>query len=439
MRFKLFNFIKKKQTENTDNSVVVNQNSDVGFTVGNIFGQENDIAQNQQNIASVDNFHKKKKFNLSKLLKKKPKEQKQNNTQDKVIKDATSEKKFNFKTLFKKRHHKEPTIQINTKEKPQYMVYAFNYQDGEVTTTDNADIIKDFNWLKKIIPKILEKVEEDGIEMPVLFYHKKYAVILQANLFSQSAYFVYVVDKKYIQDFKENKNIEPNEIKKINVGNNKTLMQVTAIGVILIAIAGIGWYMLFGGKSNPKPIVIPKPIKPVVPVAQTQPPPPAPPPDPRVLSISLVDNLIAQLESYKPDGIVKSISINGNNANINIDWLTFKPNARGVFNQNLRHIVFEEGDLVKGSQIDIKPTTRTPQCLEGLAKLHAIFNDYQYGKISFNVNVPINNKQIQNIKPLAIAYLKLFTIVDKACGYNLNLKSFSITSSGITGSFELWL
>ena len=158
-----------------------------------------------------------------------------------------------------------------------------------------------------------------------------------------------------------------------------------------------------------------------------------------MLSISLIDNLITKLEAYKQGVIVKSISINVTNANIQTDWLTFKPNAKGVFDPSLKRIVFKGNDSVTGTPINIQPTKRTPQCLEDLAKLHAIFNTYQYGKISFNVNISMKNKKIQDVKPLALAYLKLFSTVDQACGYNLNLKSLTISPSGITGAFELWL
>ena len=454
-----FDLFKKKQpqSQNIDNSVIVNPNTDIPSNVDKLFEKENTTSQNQQNrqdttyqqdqqnIVVVDNNNTKKKFNLSCLFKKKPKtpKQKQDDKQDGVIKDVKPKKKFNFKELFKKKQKEEQTTQNTTEEKPQYTVYSFNYQDGEVTTTNNSEIPKqipkEFSWLKKVVPKTLEKAEEDGTEMPVLFYYKKYAVVIQTNLFSQGAYFVYVLDKKYIQYFKEDKNIEPNEIKKANASDNKTLIQAGALGVILITIAGIGGYMLFGNKSKPKPIIVPKPIQPVKPVAQAQKPAPKPPPDPRVLSISLIDNLITKLESYKPTAIVRSVSINGTNANIQTDWLTFQPNAKGVYNQRLKHIVFKESGSVQGTPIDIKPTMRTPQCLEGLAKLHAIFTNYQSGKISFYVNIPINNKNMQDIKPLAIAYLKLFSNVDQACGYNLNLKSLSMSASGITGVFELWL
>jgi len=459
MGFNLSNFLKKKQpeTKNIDNSVIVDPNTGTPSNVDKLFEKGFTESQNQRNqgeqkdsvIIDASKDDAKKKFNLSGLFKKKPKtqESKQDNKQDSVIKASQPKKKFNFKDLFKKKQKEEPQTQTTTEEKPQYTVYTFNYQDGEVTTTDNSDIPKEFGWLKKALPKIFDRIEEDEIEMPVLFYYKKYAVVLQSNLFSQSAYFVYVVEKKYIQYFKEDKNLEPNEFKKADVGDNKTLIQAGALGVILVAIAGIGGYMLFGNKSKPKPIPMPKPVvpmKPVAPtVAQVQKPAPPPPPDPRVLSISLVDNLITKLESYKQGALIRSVSINGTNANIQTDWLTFQPNAKGVFDQSLKRIVFKEDDTVEGTKIDIKPTKRTPQCLEDLAKLHAVFNTYQSGKISFNVNIPINNKtnnkNIQNIKPLALAYLKLFSIVDQACGYNLNLKSLSISPSGITGAFELWL
>jgi hypothetical protein len=456
MRINIPNLLKRKQSENKniDNSVIVNPNVDAPSNVDKLFEKESVMPSNQteqKDSVIVDETIKdntKKKFNLSGLFKKKPKTQepKKENKQDEIIKEMQPKKKFNFKDLFKKKQKEEQTIQTTTGEKQQYTVYTFNYQDGEVTTTNDSDLPKEFGWLRKVLPKVFDKIEEDEIEMPVLFYYKKYAVVLQTNLFVQGGYFVYVLDRKYIQQFKEDKNIEPNEFKKANVGDNKTLIQAGALGVILIAIAGIGGYMLLGNKSKPKPIVMPKPIKPIKSInpvtpttAQVQKPPPPPPPDPRVLSISLIDNLITQLESYKQGAIVRSISINGTNANIQTDWLTFKPNAKGVFDPSLKHIVFKQDDSVTGNQIDIKPTYRTPQCLENLAKLHAVFNTYQSGKISFNVNIPTKDKNIQDIKPLALAYLKLFSIVDKACGYNLNLKSLSISPAGITGAFELWL
>jgi len=452
MGFNLSNFLKKKQPENRniDNSVIVNPNTDAPSNVDKLFEKENVATQNQQNqnnsvIVEATKDNTKKKFNLSYLFKKKPKPQepKTDNKQDGVIKNKPPKKKTSFNDLFKNKQKEEQTKQTTTEGKQQYTVYTFNYQDGEVTTTDNTDISKEFNWLKKVVPKILDKAEEDEIEMPVLFYYKKYAVILQSNLFTQGAYFVYVLDKKYIQYFKEDKNLEPNELKKSSAGDNKTLIQAGALGVILIAIVGIGGYMLFGNKSKPKPITMPKPITPIKPVAptiaQVQKPAPQLPPDPRVLSISLIDNLITKLESYKQGVIIKSVSVNDTDANIQTDWLIFKPNTKGVFDPSLKRIVFKENDNVQGTPIDIKPTKRTPQCLKDLAKLHAIFSNYQSGKISFNVNIPMNNKQIQNIKPLAIAYLRLFSNVDQTCGYNLNLKSLSITPSGITGAFELWL
>jgi hypothetical protein len=453
MRFNVPNLLKKKQSHNNniENSVIVNPNADAYSNVDKLFEKEsvvpppNQTEQKDSVIIDALKDNAKKKFNLSGLFKKKPKTQEP----DEIIKETQPKKKFNFKDLFKKKQKEEQTVQTTTGEtgeKQQYTVYTFNYQDGEVTTTDNSEIPKEFSWLRKVLPKVFDKIEEDEIEMPVLFYYKKYAVVLQTNLFVQGGYFVYVLDKKYIQQFKEDKNLEPNEFKKTNVGNNKTLIQAGALGVIVIAIAGIGGYMLFGNKSKPKPIVMPKPIKPIhtikpiaPPVAQVQKTPPPPPPDPRVLSISLIDNVITQLESYKQGVIVKSISINGTNADIKTDWLTFKPNAKGVFDPSLKRIVFKENDSVTGTPIDIKPTKRTPQCLEDLAKLHAVFNTYQSGKISFNVNISMKNKNIQDIKPLALAYLKLFSIVDQACGYNLNLKSIMISPSGITGAFELWL
>jgi hypothetical protein len=456
MGFNLSNLLKKKHSENNnvDKSVIVNPNYDVPSNVDKLFEKESVVtppSQTEQKdsvIVNTSTDNTKKKFNLSGLFKKKPKTQepKKENKQDEIIKDTHTKKKFNLKDLFKKKQKEEQITQITTGGRQQYTLYTFNYQDGDITTTNNSDIPKEFGWLRKVLPKVFDKIEEDEIEMPVLFYYKKYAVILQTNLFVQGGYFVYVLDKKYIQQFKEDKNIEPNEIKKTGSGDNKTLIQATALGVILIAIAGIGGYMLFGNKSKPKPIVMPKPIKPIKPIkpvapttAQVQKPAPQPPPDPRVLSISLIDNLIIQLESYKQGVIVRAISINGTNADIKTDWLTFKPDAKGVFDQSLKRIVFQENDSVKGNPINIKPTKRTPQCLEDLAKLHAVFNTYQYGKISFSVNIPIKNKQIQNIQPLALAYLKLFSIVDQACGYNLNLKSFTISPAGITGAFELWL
>jgi len=456
IKFNIPSLLKKKSSEskNADNSVIVNPNTnDIPSNVDKFFEKESVSTQNQVEqkdsvIVETSKNNAKKKFSLKDLFKKKPKTQESKKTnkkeskQEVVINDTQPKKKFNFKDLFKKKQKDEQTTQITTEEKPQYTVYTFNYQDGEVTTTDNTDIPKQFGWLKKVLPKVLDKAEEDEIEMPILFYHKKYAIVLQTNLFAQGAYFVYVLDKKYLQYFKEDKNLEPNEIKKLSDDSNKTIIQAAALGVILIAIVGIGGYMFLGSKSKPKPIVVPKPIhpiKPVAPVAQVQKPAPSPPPDPRVLSISLIDNLISQLESYKQTAIVKSININGTNANIKTDWLTFKPNAKGMFDQNLKRIVFEENDNVEGTPIDIQPTKRTSQCLEDLAKLHAIFSNYQYGKISFNVNIPVKNKNIQDIRTLALAYLKLFSIVDQVCGYNLNLKSFSITPSGITGVFELWL
>ena len=443
-------FFKKKQPENKniDNSIFVNPNADIPSNVDKLFEKEsvvpppNQTEQRDSVIIDASKDNTKKKFNFG-LLKKKPKTQepKKENKQDEIIKNVKPKKSFNFKDLFKKKQEKEQTEQNATEERPQYTVHTFNYQDGEVTTTDNSDLPKEFGWLRKVLPKVFDQIEEAEIEMPALFYHKKYAVVLQTNLFVQGGYFVYVLDKKYIQYFKEDRNIEPNEIKKTGTGGNKTLIQATALGVILIGIAGIGGYMLFGNKSKPKPIVKPiKPIKPVAPtVAQVQKPAPPPPPDPRVLSISLIDNLIIKLESYKQGVIIRTISINGTNANIKTDWLTFKPNAKGVFDQSLKRIVFKENDNVQGTPINIQPTKRTPQCLEDLAKLHAVFNTYQYGKISFNVNIPIKNKNIQNIQLLALAYLKLFSTVDQACGYNLNLKSLTISPSGITGAFELWL
>ena len=423
-----FNLFKKKQiNNNTENSVVINTNIDTS-----------------------SNNNAKKKLNIKDIFKKKSKTQepKQDNKQSEVIKDTQTKKNFNFKDLFKKKQESQ-TTQTTTGEKQQdyqdlqYTVYSFNYQDGELNTTDNTDVPKEFGWLKKVLPKVFDKIEEDGIEMPVLFYHKQFAVMLQSNLFSQGAYFVYVLDKKYIQQFKEDKNIEPNEIKKVNTGDNKTLIQFGALGVIFIAIAGIGGYMLLGNSSKPKPIVTPKPVTPIKPVTppvtKVQKPSPPPPPDPRVLSISLVDNLITKLESYKQGAIIRSVRINGTNANIQTFWLTFKPKAKGIFVPSLKHIVFKEHNNVKGTPIDIKPTKRTPQCLKDLAKLHAIFTNYQYGKINFHVRIPAKNKKIYNIKPLVIDYLKLFSNTDQACGYNLNLKFFSITPSGITGAFELWL
>ena len=450
MGFNLSNLLKKKQSrDNTiENSVIVNPNADATSNVDKLFEKESVVPTNQTEqkdsvIIDTSKNNTKKKFNLSGLFKKKPKTQepKKDNKQDEIIKGTQPKKKFNFNDLFKKKQTVEQTAQTTTEEKPQYTVYTFNYQDGEVTTTDNSDVPREFGWLRKVLPKVFDKIEEDEIEMPVLFYHKKYAVVLQTNLFVQGGYFVYVLDKKYIQYFKEDKNIEPNEIKKANVGDNKTIVQAAALGVILIAIAGIGGYMLFGNKSKPKSILKPiKPIKPVTPpIAQTQKPAPPPPPDPRVLSISLIDNLITKIESYKQGAIIKAISINGTNANIQIDWLTFKPNAKGVFDPKLKHIVFKQNDSVTGTPIDIKPTKRTPQCLKDLAKLHAVFNTYQYGKISFNVNIPAKDKNIQDIKSLGLAYLKLFSNVDQACGYNLNLKSLTISPAGITGAFELWL
>jgi len=450
MGFNLSNLLKKKQSETSaDNSVIVNPNADAYSNVDKLFEKEsvvtppNQTEQRDSVIIDASTGNTKKKFNLSGLFKKKPKTQepKKENKQDEIIKETQPKKKFNFKDLFKKKQKEEQTEQNITEERPQYTVHTFNYQDGDVTTTDNSEIPKEFSWLRKVLPKVFDKIEEDEIEMPVLFYYKKYAVVLQTNLFVQGGYFVYVVDKKYIQYFKEDKNLEPNEIKKTGAGGNKTLIQATALGVILIAIAGIGGYMLFGNKSKPKPILKPiKPIKPITPsVAQVQKPAPPPPPDPRVLSISLIDNLITQLELYKQGVIVKAISINGTNADIKTDWLTFKPDAKGVFDPSLKRIVFKENDSVTGNPINIKPTKRTPQCLEDLAKLHAVFNTYQSGKISFNVNIQLNNKNIQDIKPLALAYLKLFSIVDQACGYNLNLKSLTISPAGITGAFELWL
>jgi len=453
----LSNLLKKKQSENNniDNSVIVNPDTSAPSNVDKLFEKETAVSQSQknqqeqnqqnnqeqQNIVVVDTVKKQKKFNLSGLFKKKPKNPKpeQGNKQDEVIKETLPKNKFNFKDLFKKKQKEDQTTQPTTGEKQQYTVYSFNYQDGEITTTDSADLPKEFVWLRKVLPKVFDKIEEDEIEMPVLFYYKKHAIVLQTNLFSQGAYFVYVLDKKYIQQFKEDKNIEPNEIKKVNTGDNKTLIQAGALGIILIAIAGIGGYILFGNKSKPKPIIMPKPATPIKPVVQVQRPAPPPPPDPRVLSIGLIDNLITQLESYKPTAIIRSISINGTNAHIQTDWSTFNPNAKGVFDPSLKRIVFKEDDSVQGTPIDIKPTYRTPQCLEDIAKLHAIFSNYQSGKISLNVNLPIKNKKIQNIKPLGLAYLKLFSSVDQACGYNLNLKSLVISPSGITGVFELWL
>jgi len=467
-------FFKKKQSETSgDTSVIVNPNADVpravsthfdsktqaqalsssenGYehtNVDKLFEKENVVSpsnQAEQKDSVIIDASTKKKFNLSGLFKRKPKppKPKKDNKQNEIIQETQPKKKLNLKDIFKKKQKEGQTSQTTTEERPQYTVYTFNYQDGEVTTTDKTDISKQFGWLRKVLPKVFDQIEEDEIEMPVLFYHKKYAVVLQTNLFVQGGYFVYVLDKKYIQYFKEDKNIEPNEFKKTSSGDNKTLIQAIALGGILIAIAGIGGYMLFGNKSKPKPIVMPKPIKPIKPVtppvAQVQKPAPPPPPDPRVLSISLIDNLITKLESYKQGVVIRSISINGTNANIQTDWLTFKPNAKGMFDPSLKHIVFKENDSVKGTPIDIKPTYRTPQCLEDLAKLHAVFNTYQSGKISFNVNIPIKNKNIQNIQSLALAYLKLFSTVDQACGYNLNLKSLTISPAGITGAFELWL